>query len=122
MAYLNPWKEVAVDRSGKRPADVFIPAWSRGRSLAIDVPATHFSQSSITQMVDGGSSASVCAALAKVEAKDRLYKALCEQQGVDFLALPVCCYGGWLSSGAEVVQRLAACMAERSGQSRGLVT
>ena len=52
MAHLNPWKEVDVDRSGKRPADVFIPAWSRGRSTAIDVTVTHFSQATINSTAE----------------------------------------------------------------------
>ena len=69
-AYLSPWKEVAVDHSGKRPTDVFLPSWSRGRPLAIDVTVTHFSQTATTLSAEEGNSASVRAALDKVRVKE----------------------------------------------------
>ena len=71
---------------------------------------THFSQTATTLTAEVENSASVRASLDKVDAKNRRYKDLCNQQGVDFLAMPVCSYGGWLASGTEVVRRLVACM------------
>ena len=40
----RPWREQAIDSSGKRPADVYFPAWSQGRPLALDVTISHPSQ------------------------------------------------------------------------------
>ena len=122
-ARLRPRKEIAVDSSSQRPADVFFPDWSRGRPLAIDVTVTHFSQASSSQRnADLSFTASERAAQAKVVAKDRLYKEQCAAQNVDFQAMAVCCYGGWLPDGVEIIKRLAACMAESSGQDRRIIT
>ena len=71
-ARLRPCREVAVDSSGQRPADVFFPDWSRGRPLAVDVTVTHFSQASSQRNADLSFSASERAAHAKVIAKESL--------------------------------------------------
>ena len=121
-AQLRPRKETAVDASSQRPADVFFPDWSRGRPLAVDVTVSHFSQISTQLNADLAGSSSERAALAKVAAKERLYGDHCAAQGVDFLAAAVCSYGGWLPDGVEFIRRLAACLAETSGQDRSMVT
>ena len=121
-ARLRPRREVAVDSSGQRPADIFFPDWSRGRPLAVDVTVSHFSQASSQNNVDLTFIASARAAHAKVIAKEGLYKDQCAVQGVDFLAVAICSYGGWLPDGIELVRRLAACLAESSGQDRSIVT
>ena len=121
-AQLCPRKEAAIDATSQRPADVFFPDWSRGRPLAVDVTVSHFSQASTQQNADLTCSSSERAALAKVAAKERLYGDHCATQNVDFLAAAVCSYGGWLPDGVEFIRRLAACLAESSGQDRSLVT
>ena len=121
-ARLRPIKEATVDASGQRPADIFFPDWSRGQPLTIDVTVTHFSQTSSHFKAELGYSASERAAQAKVTAKERLYKEQCTAQNVDFMAAAICSYGGWLPEGTAFIKRLAACLAESSGQDRSIVT
>ena len=119
-AGVRPQKEVIVDSSGRRPADVLFPAWSRGRPLAIDVTVTNPSQISSTQSARDGLNASERAAVAKVSEKERKYKAQCAAKGVEFIAAAVCCYGGWLSEAEEVVKELGTRVAHRTHVSPGL--
>ena len=121
-ARLRPHKEAAVDTSGQRPADIFFPNWSRGQPLAVDVTVTHFSQASLLINADMSYSASERAAHAKVKAKERLYKEQCAAQNVEFMAAAICSYGGWLPEGIAFMKRLAACMAESSGQDKSIIT
>ena len=68
-------REVLIDTSGQRPADVFLPNFSRGQPFAVDVTVSHPSQSSTTRS-DGtthGASASERAALDKVALKNHKY-------------------------------------------------
>ena len=92
----RPWREIGVDSSGQRPADCFLPNWSHGRPLAIDVTVSHPSQSRISINAREGLSASEHASVVKAEEKDRRYLDLCARHGVDFLPLVICAYGGFL--------------------------
>ena len=83
---------------------------------------SHFSQTSTQHNADLTYSSSERAAHAKVAAKERLYGNQCAAQNVDFLAATVCSYGGWLPNGVDFIRRLAACLAESSGQDRSVVT
>ena len=105
-AEMRPWREQQVDSSGRRPADVLFPQWSRGRPLAIDVTVSHPSQGTIAQQARSETSASERAALLQTAEKERKYSALCAAQGVDFMGVAVCAYGGWLSPAADVVGSL----------------
>ena len=107
-AGLRPLKEVMVDSSGRRPADVYFPEWSRGAPLAIDVTVSNPSQITTTFAARDGFSASELAAQAKEAAKTSLYAEQCQARGVSFLAIAVCCYGGWLPHAADLVKELAA--------------
>ena len=110
-------KEVLIDSSNSRPADVFLPHWSRGVSYAVDVTVSHPSQG-ITTMRDGEmptDSASVSAAKAKVAQKTAKYKTQCDAQGVAFVAAAVCCFGGWLPDMEKMINELADRSALRSG-------
>ena len=121
-ARLRPRKEAAVDTSGQRPADIFFPDWSRGQPLAVDVTVSHFSQASPQNNAAMWCNASERAAQAKVKAKERLYKEQCAAQNVEFMAAAICSYGGWLPDGIAFIKRLAACLAESSGQDKSVVT
>ena len=66
-------------------------------------------------------SASVGAALAKVDAKTRKYKAQCDARGVLFQAVAICSFGGWLEDGEELVKELAARAASRGGSDPGII-
>ena len=95
-AGLRPRREVMVDNSGRRPADVYFPDWSRGEPLAIDVTVTNPSQTTVTLSARGGVNASERAAMDKNQEMSRPYVTHCAAQGVAFMAAPVCCYGGRL--------------------------
>merc|ERR1712121_154283 len=118
---LRPSKEAAIDASGQRPADLFLPDWSRGQPLAIDVTVSHFSQTSPHFNAELGYSASERAAQVKVTTKERLYKEQCTAQNVEFMAAAICSYGGWLQEGTAFIKRLAACLADSTGQDRSTV-
>jgi hypothetical protein len=113
-------KEVLIDSaSSQRPADVYLPHWSRGISYAVDVTVSHPSQALHT-IRDGvapveSSSASVRAAEAKVALKTAKYSAQCDAHGVTFVAAAICCYGGWLDDAEKIVVELAERAAVRSG-------
>ena len=121
-ARLRPRKEVAVDTTGQRPADIFFPDWSRGQPLAVDVTVSHFSQTPSQNNAVMRCNASERAAEDKVKAKERLYKEQCKAQNVEFMAAAICSYGGWLPDGIAFIKRLAACLAESSGQDKSVVT
>ena len=116
-------REVLIDTSGQRPADVYLPNFHRGVPVAIDVTVSHPSQSrSIPgDDVTASQSASVGAALAKVDAKTRKYKAQCDARGVIFQAIAICSFGGWLQEGEELVKELAARAASRGGSEPGII-
>ena len=106
-AGLRPRREVMVDSSGRRPADVYFPDWSRGEPLAVDVTVTNPSQTTTTLAARDGVTASELSAMDRDREKNRLYSAQCAAQGVAFMAAPVCCYGGWLPHACTFVTELA---------------
>ena len=116
-------REVLIDTSGQRPADVFLPNFLRGAAVAIDVTVSHPSQSRAIASDDAShrQSASVRAALDKVDAKDRKYKSQCDARGVHFQAIAVCSFGGWLPEGEDFVKDLASRAAARGGTELGTV-
>ena len=111
-------KEVLIDDSGLRPADVYLPQWQRGVSYAVDVTVSHPSQSNLTSSVGvgGSASASIRASEARARQKDLKYKAQCEIRGVEFQAVAICCFGGWLNEGEDIVNDLANRNSSRSGK------
>ena len=116
-------REVLIDTSGQRPADVYLPSFSRGMPVAIDITVSHPSQSTTITGDDvaNGMSASVKAALDKVDLKNRKYTAQCQSRGVVFQAVAVCTFGGWLQDGDALVSSLASRAANRSGGVPGTV-
>ena len=66
-------------------------------------------------------SASVGAALAKVDAKIRKHKAQCDARGVRFQAIAICSFVGWLQEGEELVKELVARAASRGGGGLGII-
>ena len=54
-------------------------------------------------------------------AKVRKHHARCDAQGVEFLPLAVCSYGGWLPEGEKFVGAIARRVADHTGQSPGVV-
>ena len=95
--------------------DVYLPDYSQGRPLSVDVTISHPSQTTTTQHARGEVSASEQAAIDKFLLKENLYSNLCAVNGVDFLAVPICAYGGCLASSDELFGTLAGRVAERTG-------
>ena len=110
-----------VDSSGRRPADVYLPEWSCGTPLALEVMFTNPSQITTTLAARRGNSESWQAAIAKNDEKNTLYSGQRQAQGVTFMAVAVCCFGGWLPCAEELVKELASRSAAYSGSSQGMV-
>ena len=116
-------REVLIDTSGQRPADVFLPNFSRGLPVAVDVTVSHPSQG-LTNSGDDAArrlSASERASLDKADLKMRKYHDQCRVRGVEFVPLAVCSFGGWLPQGEVMVKELAARAATRTGVDSGVV-
>ena len=116
----NPWRERGVDSSRARPGDVYLPRWSAGKHLAADVTVSHPSQTSVASSARSGESASVRAAACAANRKVREHGPRCEAQGVEFLPVAVCAFGGWLPEGEAFVDLLAAGIAESTGVHKGV--
>ena len=115
----RPYRERGVDSSRRRPGDVYLPGWSQGQPLAADVTISHPSQASLATPAREGDCASIRAAATAARDKVRKHQARCNAQGVEFLPLAVCSFGGWLPEGMEFVNALAARVAERTGLAHG---
>ena len=119
---LSPGREVAVDGSNFRPGDLYIPNWSEGRSLAADVRVSHPSQGNPSLAASGEENASLRAAESAAEAKRIKHGDRCRAQGVTFLPLAVCAFGGWLPEGEEFVDKLAGLLSERTGLAKSVAS
>jgi hypothetical protein len=121
-ASLRPWKERGVDDGRHRPGDVFLPNWSLGRPLAVDVTVSHPSQANAPNQAEGEeTSASKRAAVQAAGAKVRKHGPRCAAAGVDFLPMVVCTFGGWLPEGEKFVSAVARHLADHSGQTQSVV-
>ena len=70
----------------------------------------------------GSGGRAVRAAARAAQAKVNKHAARCAAQGVDFLPLAVCSFGGWLPEGVEFVNTLAQRVALRSGLSQSVAS
>ena len=103
-AALAPRREVAVTSSQSRPADIFLPSWSRGRPAALDVTVT----SSLQRSSISGSASRAGHALQLAERrKRRTHATACHEAGVTFIPLAVEALGGWSSEACETLVSLA---------------
>ena len=92
-----------------------------GVDLAADVTVSHFSQANPSLNASGEDNASVRAANRAANAKVVKHGPACRAQGVDFLPLAVCSFGGWLPEGEKFVRKVAERLAEKSGMDRSVV-
>ena len=99
-----------------------MPYWSEGRALAADVRVSHPSQGNPSLAASGEENASLRAAESAAEAKRIKHGERCRAQGVTFLPLAVCAFGGWLPEGEEFVDKLADLLAERTGLSKSVAS
>ena len=121
-AACRPWKERRVDSSSHRPADCYLPNWSLGRPLCVDVTISHPSQANATTPAEGEeTSASARASLQAAADKVRKHGTRCANAGVDFLPLVVCAYGGWLPEGEKFLTAIGRQLSDHSGLPIGVV-
>jgi hypothetical protein len=109
MAGWSPGSETPglIANSDERPADIFIPHHTNGKSCAADIAVTHALQpSSITYAAREASGAAT--RYAKM-VKDKKYKKLLEDQdyGIDFLPLVVDCFGAWDQRAIKFFKKIA---------------
>ncbi len=120
-AALGPTREgrFLLPGGDRRPADVFIPNWTRGRDSALDVTVTHCLQDATV------AEAAVTPGHAAAEAYRRKMVASaedCEREGIVFLPLAAESLGGWHPVAVQQVDKLAAALARHSGEEERVVT
>lgn len=96
---LHVEKERGVDASQRRPADLYVHQWSRGRDLVLDVTIGHSAQRCLLHM--GGTRAGV--ALEAGRARKNPAKRLCEGLGFHYRVLGLETFGGMSSEVLEIM-------------------
>eukprot|EP00438_Fugacium_kawagutii_P020941 Skav211832 [mRNA] locus=scaffold305:639454:640032:- [translate_table: standard] len=103
--------------SGRRPADVFVPAWGIHGPAAFDLAVTSGMRSGSLRTSAGDGSAAV----RDYEARKCQYKNTqqqCADQGLQFVPLVVeACAGGWGGHAVRVWRQLGGLLAGRHGTS-----
>ena len=117
-AALAPRKEVPslIPASNSRPADIFLPNWSRGRPAAIDVTVI----STMQPLTLAGAAASPGYALQVAE--DRKMAAhfeACRAVGVDFVPVTVESLGGWSEEAIANIKKIGRLLGQRTGSPPG---
>lgn len=120
-AALAPLREVPglVEGSNSRPADVFLPSWTRGGPTAVDVTVVSPLQKALVKGAAEEAGKSLQVAFGR---KLRTHDAACRKEGLSFLPLVVETLGGWEDSALTFVRRLAAAQASRVGSDPGQAT
>ena len=106
-AALAPQKEVPslVPGSQSRPADVFLPLWTRGRPAAVDVTVVSPLQSALVQECARTRGHALTIA---EERKRRVHHAACQQIGIDFIPAAVDVFGSWSEISVDLLGRIGA--------------
>ena len=92
-AALAPWKEASalIPGSSSRPADVYLPVWSRGKPAARDVTVI----SPMQQLTMSGASVTAGHALSVAENRKLVaHASTCRSIGISFIPLAVETFGG----------------------------
>lgn len=113
-AALAPRKEVPalIPDSRSRPADVFLPNWSRGRPAALDVTVI----SSLQQLTLVGASTTPGHALRIGEDRKMAAHAdSCHEVGVVFTPLVVEALGGWSEQACHTISAIGRLQGQRLG-------
>ena len=116
-ASLSPILETGhiIPGSQRRPGDITIPNWARGRPAAIDVTIT----SPLQQTTISGAAVEVgVAAHRREQAKDDQALGPCEASGVDFLPVAVETFGAWGPVGLKTISQVSQRWADRHGEPR----
>ena len=117
-AALAPRKEVPslIPASNSRPAENFLPNWSRGCPAAIDVTVI----STMQLLTLAGAAASPGYALQVAE--DRKMAAhfeACRAMGVDFVPVAVESLGGWSEEAIANIKKIGRLFGQRTGSPPG---
>ena len=113
-AALAPSKEMPnlIPDSSSRPADVFLPIWSRGRPLAIDVQVI----SPLQQQIVGSAALAPGHALqVGVQRKLTSHLSACRAIGVEFLPFVAETLGGLAEDAISVLRSLGKALTQRVG-------
>ena len=113
-AALAPKKEMPalIPGSLSRPADIYLPCWSRGKPAALDVSvispvqALTVEEAAVTQ----GYSLAV-----REQQKRRCHDNACHEAGIHFIPLAVETFGGWSSEAAATIRQFGKLQAYRLG-------
>ena len=102
-------------QNARRPADVYLPRWSRGSPAALDFAVTApFKQSSLTL---AAKEALAAASDYTSRKKTHLNTAeSCQQLGISFLPMVVETTGAWSADATKVLGQLAAAVAAATGR------
>ena len=111
---LPPRPEDLDPSGGRRPADVYIPAWQGGAPGALDLAITSPQRQATLQLA----SEEAGAAAKLYEEHKRNYlntEAQCSEQGLLFVPMVAKSSGGWGESGVKVLRKLAKQTAAKDG-------
>jgi hypothetical protein len=110
VAHLNPSREIRglLPGSEARPADVFLPSWSKGRDVTVVSPLQ------VACVERAATEPGYALDFARNRKLRQNFEA-CRAVGVDLIPLPVETLGGWHQDAEAQIMRVARCMARESG-------
>ena len=99
-----------------RPADVFLPSWTQGKTAALDVTVVSFLQSKI---IFNAADTSGYALTYADDRKLAAHNADCQEAGANFLPLSFEVLGGWSETSLRTIKRIACLGDGRNAFSEG---
>ena len=99
--------------SDDRPADLLIPAWTKGQDTALDVTVVNPLQDALVTCTSQDGSSAVESAH---RGKARKYEERCAREGIRFIPLAVDTLGGWHPVALETITRLGRHLARNIGK------
>lgn len=117
---LAPQKEppYLINNSEARPADVYIPVWTGGQPVAIDVSVTSPLADSyiLKASKEVGAAASI-----RADVKRGKYSAVCAEHGMQFTPFVLETFGGFDKDAIEIISKLSRAIASRCSLAPGEV-
>ena len=101
-----------------RPADVFLPTWSRGRPAALDVTVTSPLQALIIQEASTTAGHALQVATSR---KLATHLSPCRATGLDFIPFAVETLGGLFRDAADTIRAIGRQQGQRRGTSSGSI-
>jgi ubiquitin carboxyl-terminal hydrolase 44/49 len=103
-AQLAPVREVSCAGGGSVPADIYIPSWENGRSLALDITVVHPQQPALLAHSSKKPAHAAKHAEGKKIAK---YSESCSKNVVHFVPVAAEFFGGWSEPAVRFIRKLA---------------